>query len=546
MRPFMTLMSLIAILLLSTPCNASKWDLVFLTTSGLNGQLTPATEKDAPDNGDMLRTFGGFARIQTVFESYRAKFPDSTITVATGDDLMGESIQIDQGKTIFRAMDMMGFDASTLGNHEFDRGANFLAKSLANKNFPTVVSNLEIMPNSRLRKYITPYTIIERNFIKVGIMGLVLPELKLISNPGTSISVNADLIKIARETALKLKNEDKANIIVMLSHLTIEDQKKILENVPEIDIICGGQTHKDILPGQEIINRKAPTPGIMVQCGTRGRFVGVLKLQIEGDKIKQHDWSITPVANSIVPSKKTYDFIQSKIKDLPQTVKLTISPMPLNTEVKIIRTQEAPIGRLISSIMRTKFKTDLAFQNSGGIRGDKIIPSGPIHARDIDIMFPFGNTITIIKASGKDLKETLEHSVSKLPKASGRFLHISGLKFTLALDETPQELEMSPLGKPIGIKTPGSRVSKIKVMNKSGKYIPIEADKMYSITTNSFLAGGGDGYLALKYDAKKVETFIKISEVIKSGILKMKELKIENTTTTFGTDGKPFFKVKND
>ena len=542
MRPLMTLMSLIAIILISTPCNASKWDLVFLTTSGLNGQLTPAAEKDAPDNGDMLRTFGGFARIQTVFESYRIKFPDSTITVATGDDLMGESIQKDQGKTIFSAMNMMGFDASTLGNHEFDRGANFLAKSLANKKFPTVVSNLEIMPNSRLRKYITPYTIIERNFIKVGIMGLMLPELKLISTPGTSISVNADLIKIARETALKLKREGKANIIVMLSHLTIKDQKKILENVPEIDIICGGHGHKDILPGQEIIGRDAPAPGIMTQCGTRGRFVGVLKLQIEGDKIKKHEWTIIPVSNSIAPSRKTYDFIQNKIKNLPQTVKLTTSPTPLNTEVKTIRTKEAPIGRLVSNIMQTKFKTDLAFQNSGGIRGDKIIHSGPIHASDIDIMFPFGNTITIIKASGEDLKETLERSVCKLPEANGRFLHISGLEFTLDLDGTPQELEISPLGKPIGIMTHGSRVSNIKVMNNSGKYIPIETGKMYSITTNSFLAGGGDGYLALKNAANKVETFIKISEVIKSGILKMKPLKIENSTTTFGTDGKPFFK----
>ncbi len=542
MRPLMTFMSLIAIMLLSTPCNASKWDLVLLTTSGLNGQLTPASEKDAPDNGAMLRTFGGFARIQTVFESYRAKFPDSTITIATGDDLMGESIQKDQGKTIFNAMNRMDFDASTLGNHEFDRGANFLAQCLANKKFPTVVSNLEIMPNNRLRKYITPDMIIERNFTKVGIMGLVLPELKLISNPGVSISVNADLIKIARDTARKLRDEGKANIVVLLSHLTIEDQKKILENVPEIDIICGGQTHKDILPGQEIIGRDALTPGIMVQCGTRGRFVGVLKLKIEGNRIKQHNWAIIPVSNSIVPSRATYDFIQSKIKDLPQTVTLTKSPTPLNTEVKTIRTQEAPIGRLVSNIMLSKFKTDLAFQNSGGIRGDKIIPSGPIHARDIDIMFPFGNTITIIKASGKDLKETLERSVSMLPEASGRFLQISGLQFILDLKGTPQELEMNPLGKPIGIKTHGSRVSNIKVINNSGNYIPIEPSKMYSITTNSFLAGGGDGYLALKDAANKVETFIKISEVIKSGILKMKTLEIENTTTTFGTDGKPFFK----
>ncbi|SDL15520.1 5'-nucleotidase [Maridesulfovibrio ferrireducens] len=541
MRPLMTLISLITFILLSTPCLASRWNLVLLTTSGLNGQLIPASEKEELNNGNMLRTFGGFARIQTVFESYREKFPGETITIATGDDLLGESIQEDQGKIVFGAMNLMGFDVSTLGNHEFDRGSNFLAKCLTNKKFPTVVSNLEINPSNRLLKHVKPYTVIERNLVRVGFMGLILPNLKMISNPGTATAVKSNLIEIARSTALKLKKEEQANIIVLLSHLSIEDQKTILEAVPEIDIICGGQSHKDILPGQELIARDAPTPGIMVQCGARGRFVGVLKLQIEDGYINKHDWTIIPVTASISPNKKTFDFIQANINGLQSPTVLATSTQPLNTEVKVIRIQDVPVGKLVSSILQDKFKTDVAFQNSGGIRGDKIIPAGPIKANDVDTMFPFGNTVTIIKVTGETLKQVLERSVHKLPESSGGYLQTSGVKYTLDLKGTPQEITVTEQGKPIGIRTKGSRISNIKITDKSGKYIPVEKDKMYSVATNSFLARGGDGYIMLKNSKDKVETFIKISKVIKSGLTIMKKIPVNNEITTLNLDRKPFF-----
>ncbi len=134
MRFFPIIAAIIAILMTSSPSLAYRWDLVILTTSGLNGQLLPAEEKNEQHSTGMVRTFGGFARIQSVFESYRAKYPGSTITVATGDDLMGESLTNEKGRTVFEAMNMMGFDVSTLGNHEFNRGTKFLANCLKSKN----------------------------------------------------------------------------------------------------------------------------------------------------------------------------------------------------------------------------------------------------------------------------------------------------------------------------------------------------------------------------------------------------------------------------
>ncbi len=540
MRDYIIILTIFILLNIATPATAARWDLILLTTSGLNGQLLPTVEKSSKSNAGMVRTFGGFARIQSIFESYRVKFPGATIAVATGDDLMGESLTNEQGKAVFGTMNMMGFDVSTLGNHEFDRGTKFLVKCLKNKKFPTVVSNIKIAAGNSLQKYIKQDLIIEKNFVKVGFMGMVLPDLTMISNPGSNISVNPDIIASARETAQELK-KNNVDLIVLLSHLDIEDQKKILEAVPEIDIICGGQSHIDILPGQELIARDGKNAGLMVQCGDHGRFVGILKIKLSNGSISNHEWTIIPVTENTKPDLNIQNYIKSQIPPANTNNPIANSPVVLDTRGDFIRTHEAPVGKLVSSIMLKKFKTDIAFQNSGGIRGDKKIPIGPVTEKDIDGMFPFGNTITILKVTGDELKQILERSVHKMPKASGAFLQTSGIQYSLDLSKPPQELEINKIGKPVRIRTKGSRISNIKVKDKTGAFKPIKPKHKYSLATNSYLARGGDGYIILRDAKRKVETFIKVRDVIKFGLLDMKTIKLENKPSISKTNGMPYF-----
>lgn len=541
MRLFSIITAIIAILMTSSPSVADRWDLVILTTSNLNGQLLPTEEKDDQHNTGMVRTFGGFARIQSVFESYRARYPGATITVATGDDLMSGSLTAEKGKTVFKAMNLMDFDISNLGNHEFNKGTKFLTNCLKSKKFPTVVSNLQIATNNPLRKYISSIKIIERNFVKVGFIGMILPELKLISNPGSGVSVPSELIESAKDTVRELQNKYETDIIILLSHLPIEAQKNILQKIPEIDIICGGHSHKEILPGQEIIARNASTPGLMVQCGSQGRYVGVLKINMNDKSIHKHEWTIIPIMDNTKENTKLKTFLSSKIKKT-KSEPVALSPVVLDTRSSSIRTKETTIGHVISSIMRKKFNTDIAFQNSGGIRGNKIIPAGPISDQEINIMLPFGNNITVMKITGTTLKQILERSVHKLPVPSGAFLQISGLRFHLDLQAQAQELEIDNQGKPEKIKTVGSRISNIKILDKSGNYKKLNKNRKYSIATNSYLAKGGDGYIMLKNVPGKVETFIKVNEVVKSGLLKRKTLKTKFPPVIYTPGGKPYKK----
>ncbi|WP_415718125.1 bifunctional metallophosphatase/5'-nucleotidase [Maridesulfovibrio sp.] len=541
MRILPIIAALLVVLITSSHALADRWDLILLTTSGLNGQLLPAEEKNYPHASSMVRTFGGFARIQSIFELYRTKYPGITITVATGDDLMGKSLGNTKCSTVLGAMHMMGFDISTLGNLEFNRGSRSLVNCLKNKHFPTVISNIKLSKGNPLKKYIKRTAVIERNFVKVGFMGMILPELKLISNPGSGIRVSADIVQSARSTALELKEKKKVDLIVLLSHMTIEQQKLILQEVPQIDIICGGQSYKEILPGQEVIAREGPTPGLMVQSGSHGRYVGVLKIKINANMIKNHEWTIIPITDNTKGDSRIRNFIFDKIhKTEDGSATLAIAPSPLDTRTASIRTEETLAGNIISSILREKFNTDIGFQNGGGIRGDKIIPAGPLTEQDLETMFPFGNNVCILKVTGKTLKQLLERSVHNLPEPSGAFLQLSGIHFVIDLKGQAQVLELDKEGQPIRIKTEGKRVSNIKVMDKTGRYRPIQNNSKYSLATNSYLAHGGDGYIMLQNVPGKVETFVKIREVIKAGMLKEKRLKSKFTPAILRPDKTPY------
>lgn len=421
-------------------------------------------------------------------------------------------------------------------------GLNFYPTYWKIKKFPTVVSNIKLTQNSRLKPHIQQTLILEKNFLKVGFMGMILPNLKMISNPGSSISIPSDFIKVARATAKQLKNQQNANLVILLSHMNFEDQKKILQEVPEIDIICGGQSHLDILPGQEVVARDAMSPGLMVQCGDHGRYVGVLKISMSNGIIDKHAWTIIPVTEEVSKDPQIDKFILSKNGDLKSKMFLARSTAPLDTSVNTIRTREAPAGKIVSSILRNKFQTDIAFQNSGGIRGDKIIPTGPITDSDIDTMFPFGNTVTILKITGKTLKELLERSVHELPAPSGAFLQTSGVKYTLDLSQPAQQLEINSIGKVVRIKNAGSRISNIMVQDKNGLFRSIQENKQYSVTTNSYLASGGDGYIMLVHSDQKVETFIKIRDVIKFGLRDMKKISVKFEPSVMDSNNQPFFR----
>ena len=421
-------LSIILILLLSARLHAEPRELIVLTLSDLHGQLEPfVTEKE-----NKTLKVGGITRIASAVETIKNITPEKVVLFSSGDSLTVKYFLQFGGEAIFSAISLIGIDAATLGNHEFDRGEKTLSNALKYCDFPIIQSNLEIPDGRSLKNSFKKFKFIERNGIKIGTIGLMTPDLPFISRTGSNIKVNTDLVESAINTINTLKQNERPDLIVALTHLGLEEDIKLAEKVPEIDLMCGGHSHNFMKKDEEIIISHADgKKTLILHSGARGEYLGKLNMLIDRGNIISHSWSPVRITTKIKQDKKALSLIMAYKNQLPEKKVLTVLEKALDCRGETLRTKEAVAGNLITDIIRKHFKTDIVFLNSGGIRGERIIPSGNITTEDIDLMLPFENQVSILSLKGSEIKQILEQSVSFLPLKYGGFLQVSGLRFNV-------------------------------------------------------------------------------------------------------------------
>jgi 5'-nucleotidase/UDP-sugar diphosphatase len=407
-----TFLPLILILLLSASLCAEPREMTVLTLSDLHGQLEPfVTEEE-----NKTLKVGGIARIASAVKENKNSNPEKALLFSSGDSLTGKYFLQFDGEAIFSSVSLIGVNAATLGNHEFDSGEKTLSNALKYCGFPIIQSNLETKDNSSLKDSFVPYKIVEKNNIKLGIIGLMTPDLPFISSAGSNIKVNSDLVESAINTLNTLKQNEKPDLIVALTHLGIEEDIKLAEKVPEIDLICGGHSHNFMKKDEEIIVSHADgRKTLIIHSGARGEYLGKLDILVDRGNIISHAWGPVRITTEIEQDKKILGLIMAYKNQLPEKKVLTVLEKALDCRGETLRTKEAAAGNLTTDIIRKHFKTDLAFQNGGAIRGEKIIPQGNITTDDIDLMLPFENQVSILSLRGAEIKQILEQSVSILP-----------------------------------------------------------------------------------------------------------------------------------
>ena len=209
---------------------------VIFHTNDLHSQMEPVK-----DNG-----LGGMLRLATIVEQERENHPDLFLFDA-GDFWMGTPyFNFFGGEVEIAMMNAMRYDAVTLGNHQFDIPLNFLAQRLSEADFKVVLSNYNVT-KTPLKNFVSPYIIIEKNGIKVGVIGLCV-DLKVLAMPQNYPGmIYKDPIKIANKLSKKLKKTG-CDLVVCLSHLGYDTKNAIndillAENSKNIDIIIGGHSH---------------------------------------------------------------------------------------------------------------------------------------------------------------------------------------------------------------------------------------------------------------------------------------------------------------
>jgi 5'-nucleotidase / UDP-sugar diphosphatase len=506
-------------LLAATTVWAQPRSLIILSTSDLQGQLEPVITKQGVGDGNATLEMGGFARMASVIKNIKKDYPGKVLTVVTGDDLMNKYFINFHGAPICEAMTAMGVDAGTLGNHEFDLGPSVLAEGLAACRFPVVESNLSAKAGSPLASRFVPSLVLERDGLRIGLLGLMTPELPYISKAGPDIEISPDLLATARETVKQLKEKDKVDLVVALTHIGLEEDQKLAAQIEDLDVICGSHSHDVLYQGQEaVIRHPSGRMTVIVQSGTRGEYLGQLKLEVDGGRIGSYSWDPILIGAQTPADAQVDALIASYRGKLPAKTVITTAAVPLDCRSETLRTQEVPVGNLVCDIMRAYFKVDVALQNGGSIRGDRILPAGPLSSEDVDTMFPFDNSVVVAKVTGKVLKDVLEYGVSRFPEKFGGFPQVSGLRLLVNPSGTPLKLAFDAGNQPIDIAQPGTRIAKVEVLAKDGSYQPLEPEKEYSVAINSFMAGGGDGYIMFKQSGALTFTYVSLKSVIESAL----------------------------
>lgn len=480
------------------PADAAHGDPVtiqLLSVSDWHAQLDPITVGST--------RVGGAAVLSSYFKAERAANPN-TLTLTAGDAFGGSpplSGFFDEEPAV-RAMNLMGFDADTLGNHNFDRGLEHLQRMVDLAEFDYVSANLRNVEANLTG--VAPYALYDVGGLKVAVIGITNPDAPSLTRAGSLGSIEvidpAEAAMKARSAALK----QGAQLFVAIAHLgvTAVDPATgqasgplidFAEQVGGFDAILGDHTNREF---SGVINN-----ALVVENQSNGVTYARSTLQVDplnGRVISRSVQFVSPVASAVTPDPAVEEMLAPYRSQLAAVFDTKIGEaagvFPRGSNVERVR--EVALGNLVADSMRLTYGTQLALTNGGGLRSP--LPSGYLPADrslrrttsgyaagppydlvvgDAFAVLPFGNEAVTRTITGAQLWAVLEHSVARMPAADGRFPQISGFRFTF-------DHRM-----PVGMRV-------ISVALDDGTTISPD-DTVYTFVTNDFLNGGGDGYTML-------------------------------------------------
>ena len=329
-------------------------------------------------------------------------------------------------------MNYLGYDAMTLGNHEFDSGPQVLADFIAGTKFLVVSANIDATAEPALNGKIAPYTLVTRGGHKVGIIGLTTPETPSISSPGANI-VFKDPAASLQAAADKLKAKG-VNKIIALTHLGYTEDVALAGQVTGVDIILGGHSHSflyspatpqnftspalaltpvglypTVVGGPTAARSAAAEPVLVATAYQWGTFLGDLDVSFDPNGVLTA-WNGNPIyMSSVVAKDATLDTLLQPYRDavavlIAQQVGETTVDLPINVGGRrICRLGECLMGNLVADAMLAKANAffpdadyQIAFQNGGGLRAP--IVTGDVTMGDVMETLPFGNAIATMES----------------------------------------------------------------------------------------------------------------------------------------------------
>jgi 2',3'-cyclic-nucleotide 2'-phosphodiesterase (5'-nucleotidase family) len=407
---------------------------------------------------------GGLARVATLKKNLAGAGRTPFLVIA--GDFLSPSIasSVFKGEHMIATLNAAGLDLATLGNHEFDFGDDVLIQRMHEATFQWVVSNVVDTNTGKPLGDAAPYVVKTFGTLKVGFIGLCLNTGEITGDKLKHTRI-VDPVTAAGQY-LPMLNQAGATVFVAVTHLTLADDRALVEKFPELDLIIGGHEHYLITTaeGRSFISK----------AGSDAKFVARIDVNQRPGGSVERFYELLPITSALPDDPKTRDVIagyETRLGTALDTI-VGVTRVPLDGLSIHLRSSETNLGDLVADAIRADANTDIAITNSGSIRGNRVFPAGPLTRRTLVEIHPFDNVICTLALPGRVVLEALNHGVSSLPTAQGMFPQVSGL--TMAVDQ----------------KAPaGDRVRDVRVNGQ-----PLDPNKTYTVAVPDFVLKQGDGY----------------------------------------------------
>jgi len=464
---------------------AAEKEIVVLSINDFHGALAPAGKN------------AGAVKLVDALKTEKAKNPEGTIIVSAGDNYQGSAMSnLMYGEPVTAVFKEMGIELSAVGNHEFDWGINRINKWAEDGGFTFVCTNIYDKRTGQPVDWAEPFTIIEKEGVKVGFIGLATPETAY-----KTLKANVenyefrDPVEVMTEWIPKVKDAG-ADIIIALTHLgsfqdkegNITGEASDLCAIDGVDAVISAHTHQRVCG---LVNGKP-----LVQAYKYGRSFGKLTFIFDGN-------------NKLVSAEPFLDNLYERADTLKDDASMlaiygkyedelnpVLGKILGKTTVDLDHDRYAGpslLGEWACEIMKDKAGVQIAMTNGGGLRVP--VPAGEITAGILYEVMPFDNTLYTMKLSGADVKANIEHGIMNDDIG---WVQIAGVRVTY-----------NP-----GAEA-GNRITSMVLEDGT----PIEMDKYYTVVTNDFMFTGGDKY---NFENSKdgLDTFVPIRDALMEAVEK--------------------------
>ena len=498
-----------------TPAQRAPLRLTVLHTNDHHGRFWPNSDGEY-----------GLAARKTLIDRIRAE-----VAAAGGHVLLLDGGDINTGvpesdlqdaEPDFKGMNLLGYDASAIGNHEFDKPLAVFEKQRQWAQFPLLAAN--IYNKTTGRRLYEPYRVFERGGYRIAVLGLTTDDTHKMVLP-TNIA-NVEFRKPADEAAKllpELRGAGRADMVIAATHMGHYSDGRSGVNAPGdvemaravkgLDLIVGGHSQNPVCMSAENKRNDAYVPGQpcapdrqngawIVQAHEWGKYVGRADFVIDGGKVELLKYQLLPVNLSQRQADGTRKIYTERIAE-DAAVRDFLKPfqdngaarltLPVGEAVGVfdgdrnrVRAQPTNLGVMIARSMQERTGADLAIMNAGGVRDS--LPEGKLTYRDVLKVQPFGNQISLVRLTGVELLKYLE-AVAKMTPGSGAFPQTVGVQMLIE----------------------GGVLREAKVGGQA-----IDARREYRLAINNFTAGGGDGYPKLSDHPGHINTGFTDADVMRA------------------------------